>query len=212
MKSNLNLRTQDVNFLTTKNQVLAAKGQLLPSVDLSASASRSNGSTENNFQKTTTKNTYSTGISLTIPIIQAGGAQHSKIRQAKAQLRQAVYSKDYLKKSIKTQLIQNWEQYIAAKQSLVFTKEAIEAKQMELDGIKSMFNVGVKTMLDVLTVEKEFYDVVVQNITAKEQMIKIAFTIKSDLAQLTAKDLALTAKLFDPEAEFRKTKFKILGF
>ncbi len=212
MNTSLDLRSVKANLLSTKNKVSAAKGNLLPSVDISVQANRMDNKYENTLNKTVAQNSYTTGISLTIPIIPNGGAEHSRIRQAKSQLRKLVYSKEYYEKAIKTQIIQHWEQYNAAKLAIEFAKSAVEAKQMELDGIKSMYHVGLKTMIDVLDAEKEFYNTAVENITTKEQLIKAAFTIKSDLAQLTAKNLGLNIKPFDPEMEFRKTKFKILGF
>ncbi len=212
MNSSLDLRSARSSLLSTKNRVTAAKGNLLPSVDISARANRSDRRFEDRIEKNIEQNSYSTGISLTIPIIPNGGAEHSKVRQAKSQLRKLVYNNEYAQKAIKTQIIQHWEQYNAAKLVTEFAKAAIDAKEIELEGIRSMYNVGLKTMLDVLTTEKEFYDTVVQNITSKEQLIKAAYTIKSDLAQLTAKNLGLNIKPFDPDSEFRKTKFKILGF
>ena len=209
---NLNVRYSRSQMLSSKNFANAAKGALLPRVELQASKSQNSTRGDTNSSLVSKRDTLSTSLVLNIPILSHGGAEHSKVRKAKAQHRRAAYEQDQALKNNTTQLIQDWENFIAAKQTVQFGAEALEAKTLELEGRRSMYEVGISTMLDVLKTEKEHYEAVVRNIMYKEELIKAAFTVKSDLAQLTAKDMGLNAKIFDPEREFRKTKFKVVGF
>lgn len=208
---NLNSRINESALKVSKYLNASSKGSLLPKVSLFAQNSDEirKGDLSNSRQKS---KSYTTGIQINIPILDSGGAEYSKIRKSNADLRKTVYELDYSRKSIETKLISDWEQFSASKQSMIFALEAMEARKLAYEGMKSRYDVGLSPITEVLKAEKEYYDSVVQNIQVKEQHIKAAYIIKSDLAQLTAKDLGLRVKLFDPEAEFRKTKFKIIGF
>ncbi len=217
MQANLNLRSFEAQLKVAKNKSLSAKGNLLPTLTAQAQALRGNKEVENSMLKqpsdtATSQTSYSTALTLTIPIISNGGAEYSRIRSANSKLRKATYDKENITKIIATQLISNWEQFIASKQALEAYTVAVEAKTLEYEGVKSQYEVGVTTMIDVLKTEGDLYDVIAKNIQAKEQLMKAAYTIKSDLAQLTASNLGLKVKYFDAEKEFRKTKFKVVGF
>ncbi len=217
MKANLDIRSIDVQLKGAKNKSLAAKGNLLPTLNATATAQRGNTETENSGLKTPNQllqndTSYSTTLNLTIPIISNGGAEYSRIRAANSQLRKAAYDKENVSKSVTTNLILDWEQFIASKRSAEALAIAVEAKTIEYEGIKNQYEVGMLTLIDVLKIERELYQVTFQNIQAKQQLMKAAYTVKADLAQLTAKNLGLKVKYFDAEKEFRKTKFKIVGF
>lgn len=212
LATNLNIRSVNSQLKSSKNSLRASSGKLLPTVTAQAQASSGFTGTPNIANSKLGTKSYSTVLSVNIPILSQGGAEYSKIRAAKAQYRQAAYLVDQTNQNIDTQLIQNWEGFIATKLQVEFTEEAVSAYKLVYEGTKSQYAVGVATLLDVLKAEKEMYNAINQSISAKQKYIEAAYTIKSDLAQLTAKDMGLNVKLFDPEAEFRKTKFKIVGF
>lgn len=212
LATNLNIRSVNAQLKSSKNSLKASSGKLLPTVTAQAQASSGFSGSPNIGNSKSGTRSYSTTLSVNIPILSQGGAEYSKIRAAKAQYRQATYLVDQTNHNIDTQLIQNWEGFIATKLQVEFTEEAVSAYKLVYEGTKSQYAVGVATLLDVLKAEKEMYNAINQSISAKQKYIEAAYTIKSDLAQLTAKDMGLNVKLFDPEAEFRKTKFKIVGF
>jgi outer membrane protein len=209
--TNINSRISESSLKAAKNVNLASQGSLLPKVNAVVKTEDNISKNETNFNQTKGRS-VTTVLQFDIPILESGGAEYSKIRESKAQLRKAVHELDYTRKSTETKLISDWEIFTASKQSMIFANEAMEARKLAYEGMKSRYDVGLTPITDVLKAEKDYYDSVVQNIQVKEQHIKAAYTIKSDLAQLTAKDLGLKVKLFDVEAEFRKTKFKVIGF
>ncbi|MDX1924547.1 MAG: TolC family protein [Rickettsiaceae bacterium] len=209
--ASLSLRSIHSQTKAQKNLVVAEYGKLLPK--LSAQVSAQEGSSPSNALPTNLKTkSYSTTLSLSVPIVSSGGSEHSRIRAAKAKLRSAVHSLDSAKNGIESQLISDWETYISSKIALEYASQEVAARKLAYEGTKTAFDVGVSTLVDVLKAEKDMYDSMAQHIQTKRGAIISAYKIKSDLAQLTAKNMGLSAKIFDPDAEFRKTKFRILGF
>lgn len=214
LMSSLELKANKSNLSALKNRTLAQSGSLLPQVNASISAgqSKSEGPAQLSPPGITKQKSYSTTLAVNVPILSQGGAEHSKIRQAKATQRKAVYDLENAKRSIETRIIQSWEAYEAAKESLEFTIEAVEASKLAYNGQKARYDVGLVTIVDLLKAEKNLYDNISQKISAKQNLIKTSFRIKSDLAQLTSKHMSFISKPFDPSYELRKTKFKVIGF
>jgi outer membrane protein len=213
LNSSLELKSAMSNLKSQKNMTNASKGALLPRVDLFANQSRS--STIEDIYNSNSKSSgssYTTGVTVNIPILSSGGSEHSKIRAEKAKHRKAAHDLANVKLNIETQLISIWENFIAQKQVLEFSTEQVEASRMAYEGTKSAYDVGLATIVDVLKHEKELYDVIAENIKNKQNLLKASYQIKSQLAQLTAKHLGIEDNLFDADKELRKTRFKIIGF
>ncbi|MDX2050277.1 MAG: TolC family protein [Rickettsiaceae bacterium] len=216
LKSNLDLRMSEHVRKFRKNNLLASMSRLLPSASAQFTASEEISDVERPapypYYNSSKNKSYSTSLSVNIPILSRGGEEYSRVRSAKASYRSSVYGKFYTEKMIDVALTTNWKRYESLKEAMNFAEQLVDARKLAYDGIKSKYELGVSTILDLLNAEKEMYDAMFNKIQVKEQLLTLAFTLKSDLAQLTAKKMGFKAKLFDPDAEFRKTKFRIIGF
>ncbi|MDX1923983.1 MAG: TolC family protein [Rickettsiaceae bacterium] len=214
LAANLNIKSYSAQMKAQKNAVRANQGKLLPSIDLTLSTTENLSSQFNNagasFPLKTRSN--SATVAIDIPILSRGGAEHSRIRAEKAKLRTIAYNLDNINNVIEAQLISHWEDLESTKLALKFAEEELSARKLAYEGLKSSFEVGLSTLLEVLEAEKNLYQSKSNMVETNQALIIAAYTIKSDLAQLTAKSLGLGAKLFDPDLEFRKTKIRIIGF
>ncbi len=208
--ANLDLEAAKHNLAKTKANVAAEKGKLLPQVDFLVSNSR-------NFYEPQTNNginnrSLSSTVRVIVPIFDRGGTEFSKIRQAKNSARKGVISYDNQLKINNANCISIWEAFIASKSRIVAASEAVEAAQIAYDGTFQEEKVGSKTILDVLDAEDKLFKVKIAKVDAIKENISSAYQMKAILGQLTAKSLKLKVKFFEPEKEFRKTKFKVVGF
>lgn len=217
LAKSLHLKIAKANLSASQNKTYATSGRLLPQVNASASKDiqivkpkELSRAVDSNIKSKT--HSYTTSLTIDFPILSKGGAEHSRIRKEKALHRKAAYDLENTKKNIETQLISVWETYISSLDTVNFATERVEASKLAYEGTKTSYEVGLQTIVDLLKAEKDLYDSLLNKIVAKQQMIMAAFKIKSELAQLTAKNMKISDKPFDPESELRKTKFKVIGF
>jgi outer membrane protein len=211
-KSNLELLSAKYTMLQAKHGLKAAAGGLLPDANIKLAAEKdffrpeaASGSRKNTMS-------YSTSLVVSIPIFSKGGVEYSNIREKKKSSRQAVYGMDYKEKQVKSQVISIWEAYLATKDSIVFVDKAVEAQALALDGVQQQYSVGSATMLDVLKSQEDLNQAKTQAVDTRKNYILTAYRLKSLMGQLTASQLKLNTKYFNPEQEFRSVKHKIIGF
>ena len=92
------------------------------------------------------------------------------------------------------------------------TEESVKAQTLAVEGVQSGYEVGTQTLLDVLTQQNTLNQARSSAVNAKNQYFQVVFAMKSLMGQLTAKQMKLKAKYFDPDYEFRNVKHKIVGF
>ncbi len=193
-----------------KFQKFLSIANLLPTANLKASAGNQFfyppggifSQNVNNFSSTVT-------MSVQIPILSQGGAEFANLREAKSEARKSVYELENAIKSINSNSIFIWESFNALKSSLEYSDNAVKASDLALEGAKEEYALGSKTLLDVLDAQEQSYSSKVKQIETKKQIVLTALQMKLLMGKLTAKNLNLKIKYFDPDAEFRKIKFII---
>jgi len=211
-KSNFELMAAKSKMTQSKDAVKSTQSALLPRVDLAISEGNNyyDSSTPNNPRST--NRSVNTTVSVKIPILSNGGTDHSRIRQSKAQSRQAVYALDYTQKDLRAKTISAWEVFISKKDSMTSAEEATKSQTLALDGIRSEYSVGTKTMLEVLRQQDQLNQIKSQAVDIKIQYLTYAYQLKALMGQMTAKQLKLDVQYFNPDYEFRNVKHKIVGF
>ena len=71
--------------------------------------------------------------------------------------------------------------------------------------------VGSRTVLDVLDAEQEFPDSRVAHVSAQRGELVAVFELKAAMGRLTAKELKLPVKAYDPDDHYRKVRDKWFG-
>lgn len=198
-----------------KSMVNSQKSLLLPSADLIARASKSDSKTEfkgiNNTFKSHRKDLETT-LRVNIPIFPHGGAQYSVIRQRTKDLKSSTIGLSQTEESIKSQSTSLFEAYKASKVMINAMTAAVESANLALEGTKQEELVGTKTILDVLSAQKDLDTAKKNAIRIKNDYANYIFNIKSLIGELNAEGLNLKVERFNPQKEFNSIKHKIIGF
>ena len=214
LKTNLDLISAKHQLRQSKDASNATKGALLPRASLQFSADKKHFRDESTSRiDSRQKRLYtSTSLVIDVPIFSKGGSTYSKIRKSNKAARQAVYALNQKEREIQASIVGIWELYKAAKDSIDFSEKHVEYQKLALDGVKQEYEVGAKTMLDVLKTQEDYNKAEVQMVETRKQYILSAYKIKSLMGNMLAQNLKLKVNYFSPEKEFRNIKYKIIGF
>ncbi|WP_392506110.1 TolC family protein [Rickettsia sp. 2024-CO-Wats] len=205
------------NVTAAKALEMAEKGKLLPQVSVQLQSGRTyyNPQDDINARNVNAINnrSYTTTLSVNIPIYPEGGAQYSRIRSAKNQTRNSAVQLDSAIKQTQAGVVSVWEGFEAAKSRIVAANQGVDAAQISYDGTVQEEIVGSKTILDVLTAEEKLYEAKITRVDAYKSSVLAAYQMKLLTGELTAQSLKLKVKYFSPEEEFKTIKKKMfIGF
>lgn len=189
-----------------KNDISSVKGQLLPSIDLSGSANRS--------QDTTTSYAWSNSmeakVTLTVPLYQSGSV-YSQLRQARQTAAASRLSADQARRDATEQVRQAWQNLDVTRARIGSIKTQVRAAKTALEGVQREASVGSRTVLDVLDSEQELLDARVNLVTSQRDETVAALTLLSSAGKLTAVDLNLAVDLYDAGGHYRDVRDKWFG-
>ncbi|WP_390866504.1 TolC family outer membrane protein [Prosthecodimorpha staleyi] len=186
--------------------VKVLEAELMPSVNLQASASRSvDPSPGTNWQNST-----QIGVNVTVPLYQ-GGAEYARIRQAKENLGTARIQLDVTRDQVRQAVIATWGQLESATASVIAYKAQVDASQLALDGVIQEQRVGQRTTLDVLNAQNELIDAQVNQVTADRNRVVAAFALASAVGKLSAENLRLKVVRVNPEEHYEQVRDKWFG-
>ncbi len=192
--------------LAARDNVDLITGELLPTLSVSGSLSRSWG--------TSSVTTRSDGASITgtlsIPLYQSGSVM-SRIRAAKQTVWQR---KNELANTRRLQVesaTSAWQAYVtAASQERAFRSEA-RANAIALQGVQQESRAGLRTVLDVLDAEQELFTSRVNLVRAVHDRIVAIYQIRAAIGELTARSLRLPVNYYDPKKYYRAVRYKAFG-
>lgn len=183
-------------------------GEFLPTFEIDAtynSAYRGGG--DNTTQHSQTGIVTGT---LTVPLYQRG-AVSSRVRQAKHQHVQQMKLVEQARNEARETAISAWAQLSASRAQLRSTTSQVEANGIALSGVREEEKVGQRTLLDVLDAEQELLNSQVSLVSNRRDLIVNAYNVLAAIGRLTAKDLRLTSKAYDPKANYGKVRRKWFG-
>lgn len=194
--------------------VRQALGVLLPTVSLSASASRSEnqatttGTTTANIGAT---DTQSITAQLSVPLYQSG-SEHAAVRAAKETASQRRIEIDVQRRQVVENTIRAWSSLLTATDRIRSGADQVRAAEVALDGVRQEADVGARTTLDVLNAEQELLNARVALVVAERDEYVAAFDLRSAIGRLTAAQLALPVDLYDPAVHYRAVRNKFFGW
>ncbi|MGU3576781.1 TolC family outer membrane protein [Brucellaceae bacterium C25G] len=190
--------------------VKSAEGALLPGVNLSAAASRTDNYAGSKSGSAASGNNASIGLEVTIPIYQ-GGRISATVRQSKEQLGQARIEVDVIRDQVRQGIGSAWAQYEAAKANVVSTRTGIAAARLALEGVIEERNVGQRTTLDVLQSQNDLIAVQIAQVQAQNQLVVASYAILNASGRMTARHLGLQVTEYKPEQHYEAVKDKWIG-
>jgi len=189
-----------------QDDIASVRGELLPSIDLEGSASRSlNASGESTMNET-----FAAKVTLTVPLYQSGSV-YSRLREARqtaAQLRRDI---DTARRDATEEAAQAWENLQTSRARIESFKAQIKAAEVALEGVEREAAVGSRTVLDVLDAEQELLDAKVSIVGAERDEMVAVFQLKSALGELTASHLDLPVERYDEKQHYEKVRNQWAG-
>jgi len=195
------------NEEAAKYSVSVQKGGLLPSVNIQVQYRQN----EETARKKTQSTNYSVAAQASLPLYQ-GGAQYSRIRQAKEGYSQARIQVAERRRAVIGSTTTAWENLVAATATIESDKEQVRANEIAFDGVQQEAQVGSRTTLDVLDAEQELLNAQVALVRSQREEFVAAYQLLSAVGTLTAEDLGLPVDLYDPEVNYEAVDGKWIGF
>ena len=192
-----------------EHQVKVAKGQLLPSLTLNASYTRS----AEPFGSPSVSDLEDTRVfgQLTVPLYQAGSVS-AQIRSAIETLSQTRQQIDEQRELARQTLSSQWGLIIAARGNVAAGKSATEATRIALEGVREEERVGQRTILDVLNSEQQYLNAQVNLVSFQRDLVVASYGVLASMGRLTAYDISLEAELYDPTRYYGEVKDAWIGW
>jgi TolC family type I secretion outer membrane protein len=188
------------------HNVNVAKGALLPTLSLQASATAAHDPSVG-VERSSSATVQ--GV-LSVPIYQAGN-EYSAIRQAKQQASQTSIQIIGATRSVRQQVAANWAAYVASGQAITSAKAQVSSAALALDGVQQEYQVGSRTTVDVLNAEQALLAARVTQVNAERDQLVASYQLISAIGHLTARRLSLGGPYYDPVQNYNKVKNKWIG-
>jgi outer membrane protein len=189
-----------------RDAVDVAFSQLMPQVSLQAQALRQDNVTLPNLRIAGAQ----VLLNASVPLYQ-GGAEYSRVRQARQNREQAVRLVDNARRTAIQAATQSWETLVAARSTIDSTRVQIRANQVALEGVEREAIVGSRTTLDVLNAQQALLNsqvTLVQNLT---NYITASYSVAASIGRLSARDLDLNVPLYDDTAYYNAVRNRLFG-
>ncbi|CAN1526991.1 TolC Outer membrane protein [Burkholderiaceae bacterium] len=138
---------QQAQVAAAKAGMSAARAQHMPTVNLSYGKQVNQG---------TAQNDYVTQLSVSIPIF-SGGSASAAVQQASYQLQAAEFSLTELRLTLRERLLASWSDWISAKQRSQLGRQQVKTGEALVDGYFKQFQVGRRSLLDLLNIQADSY-------------------------------------------------------
>lgn len=179
---------------------------LMPQVNVQAQAGRNDNQTVYG-QRTVGAQVL---LNASVPIYQ-GGAEYSKVRQAKQSEQQARKVVEDARRTAIQQATAAWETLQATRATIESTRSQIRANQIALEGVQREAIVGSRTTLDVLNAEQTLLNSRVTLVQNLANLVNNSYAVAAAIGRLTARDLALRVPLYDETAYYNAVRDKLWG-
>ncbi|MCG8494119.1 MAG: TolC family outer membrane protein [Sneathiellales bacterium] len=206
MSNHPDIQAAKFNEESSKHNIRATSGQLLPSLDVTGSLTHSDDqSSESQWGET-----GSISARLTVPLYQSG-AVYSQVRQARQLNNQRKIEIESAVREVREAVTRSWEQLEAARAQITSTEEQVRANTIALEGVTQEAQVGSRTTLDVLDAEQELLVSQVNLVTARRDVSVALYDVLAAVGNLGAQELGLSVDLYDPEANYKRVRDKWIG-
>ncbi len=187
-QNNLALAIQQYNFQIASREVERARAGHMPTLDAVASYrdNRNNGSSSGFASDL---DDLTVGLQLEIPIYQ-GGAASSRVREAAANLEKAQHDLEVTRRDAELNTRQAYLDVSSGVAQVKAYQQALISSQSQLDSTMLGYEVGVRTSVDVLNAQQQFYTAKRDLLQARYNYLLSSVRLKFATGLLTEADLA----------------------
>ena len=184
------------------------EGSLLPEVDLVGNSSRSYGQ---NITVPGREDSSQVLVQLTVPLYRSG-IDYSKARAAQQTASQRRDELDEARHKAHETADNAWQALMTAQAALDADGTEVDAAAQALEGVREESKVGTRTTLDVLNAEQELLDARIDQVKSQHDRDFAVLQIKAAVGQLTAENLKLPVKPYDPKRHYEDVRNQWAGF
>jgi outer membrane protein len=197
VKSNPSILASQYNVDSTEHTISSARAGHLPTIDASAGYSKSTSWTQNGSSPATDainrvsgngRGGTSVGLTLNVPIF-SGGATQSRVRQSIYQRDAAQDSLEATRRQVVRDTLNYYRSVVAGISKVEATKAAVESSESARDATQAGFEVGTRTIVDVLIAQQNLTDSLSQYSQARHQFILDKLLLKQTAGTVDVKDL-----------------------
>lgn len=146
-----------------------------------------------------------------IPLYQ-GGAEYARIREAKeaqSQTRLGIADAD---QSTRQALKDSWAAFHAAQTAMSYNQQRVTSSEQALSGVIQQQHQGERSVLDILNAEQERLAAQVALSSSHHDTIVSSYQLLAATGTLTARQLGLKVKIYDPNENYNDTASSWFGF
>ncbi|VXD01819.1 transport channel [Enterobacterales bacterium 8AC] len=191
-KRNLSLLSARLSQDLAREQIKSAQTGYMPTVDVSASTGITNtrNSGSNNTSPNRDNGQNQVGVSLNLPLYN-GGVTNSRVQQAQYNFVGASEQLESVHRSVVQTVRSSFNNVSASVSSINAYKQAVVSAQSSLDATEAGYEVGTRTIVDVLNATTTLYNAKQQLSSARYSYLINQLNIKSALGTLNENDLMM---------------------
>ncbi len=148
---------------------------------------------------------------LSIPLYQ-GGAEYARINEAKEQRGQTRVGVADADQATRQQVKDSWAAFHAAQSGVAYNQNRVKASEQALDGVIQQQHQGERSILDILNAEQERLSAELAFAGSHHDMIVSGYQLLAAAGELTAKQLALKVKIYDPNEHYNEHSSSWIDF
>lgn len=148
---------------------------------------------------------------ISVPLYQ-GGADTARIREAreaKSQTRLGIVDAD---QATRQALKDAWASFHASQTALSYNQLRVASSEQALNGVIQQQHQGERSILDILNAEQERLQAQVAVSTSHHDMVVSSFQLLAATGQLTARQLALRVKIYNPNDHYDDSSASWIDF
>lgn len=191
-----------------KADVTAARGSLLPEINLVGSTSRAWDQSlliPNRQDETTIM------ARITIPLYRAG-SDYAKTRAAQQTTMQKRLELEDIRNRARELATRSWRDLQTARAAIKYHQSEVTAADLALHGVKEELKAGTRTTLDVLNADQELLNAKVHLVRAEHDETLAILQIKASVGDLTTSALNLSVDAYNPVEHYDDVHNKWIGF
>jgi len=206
MSKNPSIQSALIALEEAEAKKAVTEAELKPSYQVGVSAQRNqdilNGGGTTNL---------SSSFGVSIPLYGNRQVSKSKVRQDEIAVRRLREQLASTQASVEQQIIQSWNQYQTALAVGGARGAQIQAAELSLRGAEAELDAGTKTSLDVISAQQSLTSAQVASANARVDVVQGAYNLVAAMGMLSARDLRLPVRYYEPEKEFENRKIQNLA-
>ncbi|WP_107851880.1 outer membrane channel protein TolC [Oceanimonas marisflavi] len=188
LEQNLELHGQRIAKDIASEQIDLARAGHHPTLDLNAGVNSTHSDFKNANQNDGTLNEGTIGVSFNLPLY-SGGATTSQVSQARYNYVAASEVLERSFRSVQSSVYSSYNDVIAALGSIRAFEQLVISAESALSATEAGYEVGTRTIVDVLNATRQLYDARQQLSSARYNYIVSQLQLRQAAGNLTEQDL-----------------------